>query len=218
MSLSRYSKVASLALIAACSAPPEKDAARKAPAQAVTHFSDHTELFVEFPALVKDRESAFAVHLTHLADFKPVARGTVVVVISGGGEPEERFEATQPTVPGIFRPVAKPASAGERSLDIILIDGGVEDRHRLGAKRVHETIDEAEKASGGEEESGSTISFLKEQQWKTDFALAPVDTRPLRASLTANGSLRARSDGDARVTAPVAGRIAVGANALPRVG
>ena len=52
---------------------------------AVTHFTDSTELFVEFPAFVVGQESAFAAHLTRLRDFKPVESGKVVVTLSGGG-------------------------------------------------------------------------------------------------------------------------------------
>lgn len=37
-------------------------------AQSITHFTDRTELFVQFPALVVGAESLFAAHLTWLFD------------------------------------------------------------------------------------------------------------------------------------------------------
>ena len=42
---------------------------------AITHFSDKTELFVEFVRLAVGRESSFAAHMTTLSDFKPVTAG-----------------------------------------------------------------------------------------------------------------------------------------------
>ena len=42
---------------------------------AVTHFTDVTELFVEYPTLFVGGESAFAAHLTRLDDYRPVAEG-----------------------------------------------------------------------------------------------------------------------------------------------
>ena len=89
-------------------------------AEAVTRWSEHTELFVEYPALVVGQGSAFAAHLTRLSDFSPVHAGSVVVVLSGGGAPEERFEVDAPSVPGIFRPVARPEQAGRRRLTLRL--------------------------------------------------------------------------------------------------
>ncbi|HEX6087573.1 MAG TPA: hypothetical protein VF266_23780, partial [Thermoanaerobaculia bacterium] len=81
-----------------------------------THFSDRTELFVEFDALARDAESAFAAHVTRLSDFKPLASGSVTAILSGGGAPEERFTSNAPSVPGIFRPVARPQHAGQHRL------------------------------------------------------------------------------------------------------
>lgn len=207
------------ALVAAelgCSPREPKSEAERATI-AETRFTHRTELFVEFPALVAGEDSPFAAHVTRLDTFKPLAAGRVSVVLSGGGAAEERFEATSPTVPGIFRPVAKPAHAGPRELTVEIAGDGFNDRHELGTVQVHP---DAAAASGGqpEHEEPGGITFLKEQQWRVPFATAPVAERQMRASLRTHGVLRARSDGQAKVAAPLTGRVVTPADQAPRVG
>lgn len=202
------------------SAAPAGETGREGPeAISVTHFTDRTELFVEFPPLVRGQDSAFAVHLTRLTDFKPVAEGRVTIVLSGAGAPEERWTADHAQVPGIFRPVARPASAGERSLTIIVEAGGGPDPHELGAVTVHATAADAARAAAAEAPPATPrITYLKEQQWRTEFATELVSERTLRASVAANGVLRARPEGEARITAPAAGRLVTAGATFPRIG
>jgi len=189
------------------------------PPQSITHFAEQTELFVEFPALVTGVESPFAVHLTRLPDWKPMAAGHVTVILSAAGAREERFDADAPQVPGIFRPVARPAQAGERQLTVLIEAEGLSDRHDLGAVTVHPTVADAAAASPADAARGvTTIPFLKEQQWRTDFGVSAVADRTLRASLPAYGALRARSDGEAHIAAPVTGRLVSAPEELPRIG
>jgi biotin carboxyl carrier protein len=177
--------------------------------RSITHFTEATELFVEFPALVAGAPSPFAAHVTLLGDFKPLASGRVEVVLSGGGLPEERFNATEPTVPGIFRPVAEPAHAGERDLAVIVDRGnGSEDRHMLGRMPVYDSVaDAAARASSEDAAQASAIPFLKEQQWQMEFRSDVARTHSLRTSVLAYGSVRARAGGEAHVTSPLAGRL-----------
>ena len=184
---------------------------------AVTHFTDLTELFVEYPALVVGGESAFAAHVTRLDDFRPVAEGRVTVRLSGGGVPEETFGVDAPSIPGIFRPVAKPVNAGQRRLELILEAPGLSVTHDLGRVTVFADEESAAAAHPREDEGGDEISFLKEQQWKVGFATDEVGRRPLRASIGATGTIKARSDGEAIVSAPTAGHLLPG-KAFPRIG
>ena len=68
-------------LLAGCTSQPPKPEAAKAPADAerrtesATFWSSKTELYLENPELVLNEESRFAIHLTRLDDFKPVAAG-----------------------------------------------------------------------------------------------------------------------------------------------
>lgn len=186
-------------------------------ALAVTHFTDSTELFVEYPALIVGEESAFAAHLTRLDDFRPVASGRLTVRLTGGGLPEETFSAEAPSIPGIFRPLARPARAGERRLELILESPELSTIHDLGLVAVYADAQAAAAALPDEEDAGDAISFLKEQQWKVDFATAEVGTRRLRESIAATGVVKVRSDGEALVSAPAAGHL-VPARAFPRIG
>jgi len=188
-------------------------------AESITHWTERTELFVEFPALVVGRESAFAAHLTRLSDFKPVAVGRVTVVLSGGEAPEERFTVSEPTVPGIFRPVARPRHGGPRELSLHLESEALADSHVLGEVTVFSDADAAAHAvSPAEGETDAGISFLKEQQWPIDFATAEATERTLRPSLALSGTVRARADGEVHVTAPVSGRLVTAGEGFPRIG
>ena len=197
-----------------------QDASAERPVRSITHFTDATELFVEFPALVVGAPSPFAAHVTRLGDFKPLAAGRVEVVLSGGGLPEERFAAAEPQVPGIFRPVAEPVHAGERDLAVIVTSGdGGEDRHGLGRVAVYSSAAEAAAAAGAEEGAqSSAIPFLKEQQWQTEFQTEVVRTHSLRPSVLVQGSVRARASGEARITSPLAGRLLSVGGEFPHLG
>ncbi len=187
--------------------------------ESITHWTDQTELFVEFPSLIVGQESAFAAHLTRLSDFGPVDVGRVTVVLSGGEAPEERFAVSKPTVPGIFRPVARPQHGGLRELSLLLESDALTDTHALGELTVFLDADAAaHAASPNEAVAGAGISFLKEQQWPIDFATAEVAERALRPSLSVSGTVRARADGEVHVTAPRSGRLVTAGDAFPRIG
>jgi hypothetical protein len=70
----------------------------------VTNWTDQTELFMEYPALVAGQTALFAVHLTTLADFKAVTAGRASVEFTpeAGGAPT-RLLGPQPSRPGVFR-------------------------------------------------------------------------------------------------------------------
>jgi RND family efflux transporter MFP subunit len=184
---------------------------------AVTHFTEATELFVEFPPLTVGEQSGFAAHLTRLEDFRPVAEGMVTVRLSGGGLPDEVFGVDEPSIPGIFRPVAVPEHAGERNVSLTLESPGLTTTHDLGTYRVYPDHASALADQPAEEEASDEISFLKEQQWKVDFATAAVAQRSLHASVRATGVIKARKDGEAVVSAPTAGHL-LATDAFPRIG
>ncbi|MBO3706026.1 MAG: efflux RND transporter periplasmic adaptor subunit [Candidatus Accumulibacter sp.] len=171
----------------------------------ITHFSERTELFVEFPRLVVGEKSAFAAHLTTVADFRALAVAKVSVILSGGGLPDEVFVNDKPSQPGIFRPEAQPQAAGERELTIEVATPEFTVRHLLGPVTVYADRKAADAEHGEHEEEG--IAFTKEQQWKVDFATAEVLQKPLRPVISATGSVRGRPDGEALMLAPAPGRV-----------
>ena len=187
----------------------------------LTHYGDKTELFAEFPPLIVGHESAFAAHVTRLDSFKPLQRGRVTVVLGGDGRGSQRFAADAPSAPGIFRPLATPDSAGERALSIRVETPEFSVTHELGKVVVYADKDAAHAAlhgghQGDHGEAG--IAFLKEQQWKVDFATAPAAKRRVRESVAATGTLRAPADGEAFLHAPSTGHLLAAGDGFPSVG
>ena len=122
-----------------------------------------------------------------------------------------------PSIAGIFRPVAQPTQAGERSVTLILESPDLSTIHDLGTYSVFADPDAAAAAQPAEEDAGDEIGFLKEQQWKVEFATAEIEQRKLRASVTATGLIKARKDGEALVGAPTGGHL-LATEAFPRIG
>lgn len=207
-----------LLLVVGCRLERQQDVEDPRPAESVTRFGARTELFVEFRALVAGAESPFAAHVTRLDDFKPLSGGRVTVVLSGAGAPEERFTTAAPTTPGIFRPVAVPGHGGKRDVTILVEGEALADRHELGSFEVFPDVDAAVDAKTEDEDDPPAITFLKEQQWRVPFATEDVTERSLRPSFRAHGVLRARTDGEARLQAPVAGRLVTDPGSMPRIG
>jgi len=174
---------------------------------AITHFSDTTELFVEFPALVVGETSPFAAHLTRLDNFKPVAHGSVTVTLSGGGVPDEVFGVSAPTTAGIFRPMVLPEHPVTRQITLRLQGEGVEVVHPLGEQTVYPSQAMALAEIEPQEEPNDAITYLKEQQWQVGFALAAAAMGELRASVQATGTLRPRADGEVYLSATSAGHL-----------
>jgi RND family efflux transporter MFP subunit len=209
-------------LLAACRSggkpePAGADHGHEARALSFTHFGERTEAFVELEPLVAGRESRMAAHLTRLEDWKPLSEGKVVVTLTADGK-EERFEVAGPSTPGIFRPTPKPATAGKRRLVLAVTTPAGTDTHDLGEVVVHSSGEAAARAALSGPEQGGLVAFLMEQQWRTDFGVAVAVERPMRTSVSANGALRARSDGEAHVAAPAAGRLVTAGPAFPHVG
>lgn len=182
----------------------------------LTHFSDKSELFVEFPALIAGQAATFVAHFTQLADFKPVAQGKLTVVLAGGSGAEERFVADAPAVPGIFKPNVTPKTSGERELTLIVDTPNGTLTHELGPVTVHADAKAAAAAHGAHEESGA-IPFSKEQQWKIDFATVEAVKGLARAAIAATGTIRAPAGSEAQLVAPTAGVLRA-TQGFPRIG
>lgn len=142
------------------------------PAISKTIWTDQTELFVEFPALVVGKTSKFAAHFTVLDKHQPVREGSVTLSLIKG-ESGIRHTAEAPSSPGIFSPALQPKDPGTYDLIFDLKTPEYSDRIVIKDIQVYASVAEAtEKVSTEEDESG--ISFLKEQAWKIDFQTEPV--------------------------------------------
>lgn len=186
--------------------------------EVVTLWGERTQLFVEFPALVAGEESRFAAHLTRLRDHFAIDSGTVVVELSGGDHPVERFAAERPATAGIFRPVVRPVHAGRRRVTLRLTSTAAGETHELGEFTVSSSRAEANAAAHDHHEHGAQIAFLLEQQWRVPFRVERVHARSMRPSLPAFAHLEPPPDAEAVVTAPRSGRVAPVGGRFPRVG
>src|SRR5207244_2786252 len=99
----------------------------------VTHWTDRSELYMEYPPLVAGHTALFAVHLTTLGDFKPVTAGKARVEFTprGGGQPTA-LVGPQPSRPGAFRVEGAPPAAGRYRWALVLDAPDLSDRHELG--------------------------------------------------------------------------------------
>jgi RND family efflux transporter MFP subunit len=188
------------------SARPER------PGLSTTVYQSGLELFMEFPALVVGQPSALAAHFTDARDpegFRVVTRGRVIAVLRYADGVEERFVADKPLRDGLFKPEVKPSKAGEATLTLALEGEQVSGTVEAGRFTVYPTEAAAIAAAPPEEGGEPTVAFLKEQQWKTQYATAPAEARLLQGGIAANGELKPVAGQAAELSAPVAGRIPV---------
>src|SRR5215212_9387006 len=115
-------------------APAAKD---EPPTLSVTHWTDSTELFMEYPPLVSGQSARFAVHLTTLKDFKALNAGrpSAEFIPERGGAPTV-FAGTDALRPGAFRVEGVPPAPGKYRWAILVNAPGVNDRHELGTVTV----------------------------------------------------------------------------------
>ncbi|TXD84471.1 efflux RND transporter periplasmic adaptor subunit [Subsaximicrobium wynnwilliamsii] len=137
-----------------------------------TIWTDKTESFVEFPALIVGSPSRFAAHFTVLDKHQPVREGSVTLSLIKGDK-GLRNTAEKPSSPGIFSPTIQPKEAGTYQLVFELKTPDYSDKITINDVTVYANTDDAIKALGTAEEDAG-ISFLKEQAWKIDFQTAVV--------------------------------------------
>lgn len=207
--LARLIPLAFAASVAAlgCDRTPAADAADGALEPAggvVTFFTDSTELFMEHPALIVGEAGKFAVHLTDLTDFAPLRSGRVTLrfVPRDGGAPLEVVQE-EPRAPGIYGPAPVFTRAGVYDLTILVRSPQARDSISVPGLPVYANLAAAPLDSAGEE---AGISFLKEQQWKTEgFRTAFAVEGAIPESFEAPGEVRAADGRLAEIVAPVGG-------------
>src|SRR5947208_2032442 len=99
----------------------------------VTHWTEKTELYMEYPPLVTGQSARFAVHLTKLGDFQALNAGRPRVEFTPerGGAPTV-FPGSDPLRPGAFRVEGTPPAAGQYTCVLFVEAPGLSDRHDLG--------------------------------------------------------------------------------------
>lgn len=163
-----------------------------------THYTDQTELSVEFPALVVGAESLFAAHVTRLPDHKPLLNGQLDVVLEKDGRAAARFRVREPSRPGTFTPVVNPRDPGDFDLVLVVEDDSLMARHELGSITVF--ANESDVVINQPEGEGD-IGYLKEQQWEGPFATSIAAVQPIRESVPGFAVVEAPDDAGAEIRA-----------------
>jgi RND family efflux transporter MFP subunit len=178
------------------------------PTLSVTHWTDKTELFMEYPPLVAGRTSLFAVHLTTMADFKAISEGhaTIEFTPESGGT-AKTLVGPQPSRPGVFRVEDVPPAPGRYRWALLVESPPVSDRHDLGSITVYPDEASAIAGTAPEQSDPAAIAYLKEQQWTNEFATALVRENDVRMSVRAPATVHPLPGGEAIVAAPAAGRL-----------
>ena len=204
-------------LIAACrgGADPPK---AEPPSLNVTNWTQATELYMEYPALVAEQPALFAVHLTALADFRPLTAGRPRIEFTAeAGGVAKTLPGDEPSRPGVFRVQGVPPAAGRYRWALVIDAPGVSDRHDLGLVTVF-ADEQAAIADAGTRpaEDPAAFAYLKEQQWTNEFATARVQEAELRTAMRVTATIEPLTGGEAVVSAPAAGVFA--ADSLMSVG
>lgn len=169
-----------------------------------TLYTEKTELFVEFKPLVVGQSSRFAAHFTKLGDvFLPFTEGTVTVTLEAGGS-TVTATADAPSSVGIFKPEIVPTKTGGGRLIFEVTCKEYSDRFVIENVMVHPTAEDA-LASAEPEGPGATVPYLKEQQWKIEFATVLVQPRDFHDVLNVGGELRSIAANESVITAPASG-------------
>jgi len=166
---------------------------------AVTAWGERYEVFAETDALAAGAGATSNAHVTILDGFAPLVEGAVAVVLRGPG-PDQVFRQDRAKRDGIFPVEVQPATEGTYEL-FFRIDGPA-GREEIAAGRVRVGTTASPGGTMTDEEVASgDISFLKEQQWRTAFATAPVAEATLNESLSAPARVTPTAGGEVTLTA-----------------
>lgn len=154
-----------------------------------TLWSSAFEFFVEFPPLVVGRESGFAAHFTDLSNYKAVEVGKAMVCLFKNKKETERNELESPSSPGIFLLGLTPKETGTFDLKFIISSNGIKDTFSIDNIPIYPD-EEAALAAHPPVGESDDVSFLKEQAWKTDFAIETVQTQPIHGVIHTSGEIQ----------------------------
>lgn len=168
----------------------------------VTQYTLFTEIFMEYPSLLVNNEAKFLIHLTDIKNFKAVTKGELNITFSNENGDQINHTENAPTRPGIYIPVIKFSEPGTYKMEINLNGTQVSDKIIVPNIKVYSGHDEIKHIS---EEDSHSISFLKEQQWKIDFANEKVIMRKMQASVITIGEILSKPELFSKVVSPVSG-------------
>ncbi|MGP0594325.1 efflux RND transporter periplasmic adaptor subunit [Nitrospira sp. T9] len=187
----------------------------------MTLWSDQAELFLEYPPFVAGHPSIFVAHLTDLRNFRPVIAGTVEVRMTTKGQPALSFLASAPLRPGIFTPSVTLSEPGTYEMELSLKSDALNETFHIANVEVFPSVNEVERQTAAPEslDLQEEVTFLKEQQWKVEFATQTASNQILTSTIRARGVITPKMGQKVVVTAPATGLVVLSATArIPIIG
>ena len=178
---------------------PDKLASEPGENWSVTAWGERYEVFAECGPLIAGMSATCNAHVTVLQGFTPLKTGAVSLVFGGSG-PGLVFRQELPKRDGIYVVEVRPPSEGAFELSFQV--EGPAGREDIAAGRVN--VGSAASPGGtlaGQEAAPDAISFLKEQQWRTAFAMTRVSEGALNESVAAPGRVTPAAGGEVTLTA-----------------
>ena len=189
---------------------------------AVTAWGEHFEIFAETDPLVVGQMVKSHTHVTVLHDFSAPREGMVEAVFRAADGSETTFRREQALRAGIFSIEIEPQAEGTFDLLFRVDAAGRTEEIPAGRVRVGSadapgglvlaSSYDASAQAGEDSEHGDaatraaeTISFLKEQQWRTSFATEWTHEGVVHLVVRGPGRIRPVAGGEIVLTAPVEG-------------
>ncbi len=168
----------------------------------ITRWTERYELFVEIPPPVNGKPIAYHAHVTRLSDFYAVREGRFVARYKDGkGAIVREHAQVGAKRPGIFVFEGEGLPTGEYAVEMQYEADGKVDVWDCGTVAV---LDKEPPAA--EPSADTSITFLKESQWKISFATAWAEERPVRQQLEMSGVVEPAGTDQLTVTAATSGR------------
>lgn len=161
----------------------------------ITGYSEMFEIFAEADPLVVGERAEIVVHITQLADFKPLTNADITMHISAPGSTVSQTREVA-AKDGIWYFWLTPEATGEAE---ILFEISKDDQvYRVNAGKVaifHDDHDAIHFAEDSQPEHPTAITFTKEQSWQIHFATEKVTAKALGVVIKTVGQvLPARGD------------------------
>jgi len=169
----------------------------------LTDLDAHVEIFAEYDPFIKDSTSKFAIHLTTLADYKPVKTAKVIASLAIG-DSGVRKTLDSATVPGIYKITLNPKTLGTGRLIFDIVLDGTAHQFKVPAT-VFASYEEFKKQHHSPAASANEIAFLKEQSWKIDFGVTRIGTGSFAGVIKAPATITAATGDQQTVVATAAG-------------
>lgn len=175
-------------------------AATELPSLSYTIYTDQSELFAEFRALVVGDTAKLGGHFTHLGEnFTAITDGTITLTLTVG-EKTVSQTSTVSSSPGIFRYAFVPEKSGTGRMVFDIKNKDYTDQIVIDNVTVYADSKSAI-ASQKEEPKSNQISYLKEQAWKVEFANKAVVRQTFCEIIKTTGEILSAQGDEMVVTA-----------------